>query len=72
MNALPVDWGAAAAHLGQIALAYLLAMPIGWDREASDRSAGLRTFPLVAVGACSYMLIALHVFGAAEPRARVL
>ena len=29
--------------------------PIGWDRERSDRSAGLRTFPLVAVAACGFV-----------------
>jgi putative Mg2+ transporter-C (MgtC) family protein len=30
-------------------------MPIGWDRERMDRSAGLRTFPLVAIAACGFV-----------------
>jgi uncharacterized membrane protein YhiD involved in acid resistance len=32
-----------------LAIAYVLAMPIAWDREPEERTAGLRTFPLVAI-----------------------
>jgi putative Mg2+ transporter-C (MgtC) family protein len=39
-------------HLIALAIAYLLALPIGWNRESEERSAGLRTFPLVAVASC--------------------
>ena len=39
-------------HLTALAIAYLLALPIGWNREQEERSAGLRTFPLVAVACC--------------------
>lgn len=42
-------------HLVSIAVAYLLALPIGWNREKAERSAGLRTFPLVAVAACGFV-----------------
>ena len=35
-------------HFATLAAAFALAVPIGWDREKSARSAGLRTFPLVA------------------------
>src|SRR4051794_14231490 len=42
-------------HLGALAAAYVLALPIGWDRERADRSAGLRTFPLVAIAACGFL-----------------
>lgn len=31
-------------HLVAIAIAYLLALPIGWNREKAERSAGLHTF----------------------------
>ena len=41
-------------HLG---LAFLLVLPIGWDREQRDYSAGIRTFPLVAVAACVIMMV---------------
>lgn len=42
-------------HLVALAIAYLLAMPIGWNREREERSAGLRTFPLVAVASCGFI-----------------
>ena len=42
-------------HLVALAVAYALAIPIGWNREREARSAGLRTFPLVAVAACGFI-----------------
>ena len=42
-------------HIVALAVAYALAIPIGWDRERSERSAGLRTFPLVAIAACGFV-----------------
>jgi putative Mg2+ transporter-C (MgtC) family protein len=42
-------------HLLALAIAYALAFPIGWDREKSTRSAGLRTFPLVAMASCGFV-----------------
>ena len=36
----------------------LLALPMAWDRESRDQSLGLRTFPLIAVAACAFMLVA--------------
>jgi putative Mg2+ transporter-C (MgtC) family protein len=42
-------------HFGTLLAAYLLALPIGWDREKSERSAGLRTFPLVAIASCGFV-----------------
>lgn len=42
-------------HLVALAAAYILAFPIGWNREHAERSAGLRTFPLVAVATCGFI-----------------
>ncbi|MCW1430266.1 MgtC/SapB family protein [Novosphingobium sp. JCM 18896] len=39
-------------HLLALAAAYVLALPIGWNREKEERSAGIRTFPLVALATC--------------------
>lgn len=39
-------------HVAALTVAYLLALPIGWNREREERSAGLRTFPLVALATC--------------------
>jgi putative Mg2+ transporter-C (MgtC) family protein len=42
-------------HVRDLSIAYALAFLIGWNREREDRSAGLRTFPLVAVAACGFV-----------------
>ena len=42
-------------HLAALVIAYALAFPIGWNREREERSAGLRTFPLVAVATCGFI-----------------
>ena len=42
-------------HLATLALAYGLALPIAWNREEQSHSAGLRTFPLVAVASCGFV-----------------
>jgi putative Mg2+ transporter-C (MgtC) family protein len=42
-------------HVIALAIAYLLALPLGWNREKEERSAGLRTFPLVALASCGFI-----------------
>lgn len=42
-------------HIISLAAAYILALPIGWHREREERSAGLRTFPLVAMASCGFV-----------------
>ena len=56
-----------------VLLAYVLALPIGWNREKEERSAGLRTFPLVAVAACGFFQAAETMVGdSPEATARVV
>ena len=63
----------ALAHLVALALAYGLALPIGWNREKEERSAGVRTFPLVAMAACSFVLISTSLPGATpDVQSRIL
>lgn len=60
-------------HLIDLGAAYLLALPIGWERERGDRSAGLRTFPLVAISSCAFVLATERILGDhAEGRARII
>ena len=42
-------------HVRDLCIAYALAFLIGWNREREDRSAGMRTFPLVAIAACGFI-----------------
>lgn len=68
-----VDWWLILSHFSRIAVAFLLALPVAWDREKQARSAGLRTFPLVAVAASGYILIAKVVLsGSPDGQARIL
>jgi putative Mg2+ transporter-C (MgtC) family protein len=68
-----IEWYLYLAHLAELAAAFLLALPIGWDREKSARSAGLRTFPLVAVASCGFVLIGIDLASGNEDAiARVL
>ncbi len=60
-------------HLVALLAAYLLALPIGWNRERQERSAGLRTFPLVAVASCGFIQAAESmVAGDPEAMARIV
>jgi putative Mg2+ transporter-C (MgtC) family protein len=60
-------------HLVALAIAYILALPIGWNRERSERSAGLRTFPLVAIASCGFIQAAETIIqGNPEATARVV
>ena len=58
-----IEWFIYVAHLVELLVAFVLAIPIGWDRERETRSLGLRTFPLVAVASCGYMLIGQSLVG---------
>jgi len=74
MNLLE-SWNAqeAVSHLIALAVAYVLALPIGWNREREERSAGLRTFPLVAMAACGFVMMAIEVIGAeSEQQSRIM
>lgn len=53
--------------------AFALALPIGWERQISSRSAGLRTFPLVATASCAYMMLGIALTGESpEAHARII
>nr|WP_246712848.1 MgtC/SapB family protein [Rhizobium sp. BK399] len=60
-------------NLTALLAAYILALPIAWDRERNERSAGLRTFPLVAIAACGFIQAAETVTKEnAEATARII
>lgn len=60
-------------HLIALAVAYILALPIGWNREKEERSAGLRTFPLVALATCGIVQATEHILeGHPEGTARII
>lgn len=61
-------WLDVISHLLDMLVAYALALPIGWDRETATRGgAGLRTFPIVAMASCGFVLIGNGAFGEKSP-----
>ena len=65
---LSETWQDAWQQTWHLIVAFVLAVPIGWDRERRDISAGVRTFPLVAVAACGVFLVG-ESFANDEPEA---
>lgn len=72
MDILNIHWPTVFFHLTLMGVAYVMAIPIGWNRERQARPAGLRTFPLVAVATCGFMLVGIEVATTTEAQARVL
>lgn len=56
-GAFDLDLRQAVIDLLRVLLAFGLAMPVAWERFKSDRNLGLRTFPIVAMASCGFVLI---------------
>ena len=72
MDLLQVHWPTVWSNLTLLGIAYVLALPIALNREKNERSAGLRTFPLVAMATCGFMLVGMDVLTNADAQARVM
>ena len=72
MTDLPINGWSLLRTLTYLGAAYLVALPIALEREAADRSIGLRTFPIVAVAACGYVLVGSAVFNTDGAEARII
>ena len=66
------DWLQIWGHLYHLLIAFILTLPLGWDRERRSQGAGLRTFPLVALGSCAYMLTGISVLDSTDAESRVM
>lgn len=73
MQVPSIDLTQAAYDFGKIVVAFLLALPVAFDRERETRIMGLRTFPLVALASCGYVLVAGSVLGyGASEQSRII
>jgi putative Mg2+ transporter-C (MgtC) family protein len=52
-----IDWPEIWLVLQRLALTYALTVLIGWDREKETHSASVRTFPIVGMASCGYLMI---------------
>ena len=54
--------------VAKVLIAYALLLPVGWYREKEAHSVGVRTFPIVAMASCGYVLLAMPMDMAAQSR----
>jgi putative Mg2+ transporter-C (MgtC) family protein len=57
MIQIPVDWHEIWRNFQHVALAYILTATIGWESEREAHTAGVRTFPIVGMASCGYLLL---------------
>jgi putative Mg2+ transporter-C (MgtC) family protein len=69
---LGFDWQSFGEMFLKIGGAFLLALPVAFEREKQTRLMGLRTFPIVAMASCGYLLIARELFPSDDAQARVV
>jgi putative Mg2+ transporter-C (MgtC) family protein len=55
----------------RVVLAFVLVLPLGWEREQRSRSAGLRTYPLLSVCVCGFLLLMQRAAGGPGEQADV-
>ena len=68
-----VDWQGGWHDVVRLLVAYLMVLPVGWYREREARSVGVRTFPLVAMASCGYVLLAMPAYhNTVEAQSRVI
>lgn len=59
-------------HAAQLGIAFVLSLPIALNREFQDNGAGLRTFPLVTIASCAFMLVGMDVYKGSDAEARIM
>lgn len=69
---MDIDFGLIWYHFYQIGIAFILALPIALNREYKGTGAGMRTYPLVSIACCAFMLVAMEVYDSAGAEARVM
>jgi putative Mg2+ transporter-C (MgtC) family protein len=68
-----LNWGQLIDLLIKMGIVFALSFPVAWDRERSHSAIGLRTFPLLAMASCAYVILSLRVVGAgADTQARII
>lgn len=73
MDFLPVDMEVLVRHLLKLAGAFVLTLPVAYNREKATQAMGLRTFPLVSVASCGFVLLGQQVLaGSVEAQARII
>ncbi|HEX4164141.1 MAG TPA: MgtC/SapB family protein [Bryobacteraceae bacterium] len=57
MMQLSGNWQYLWVNFAHVAIAYVLTASLGWETERESHGAGVRTFPIVGMASCGYMLL---------------
>lgn len=63
MQPLSLDWRFLWLCFEKIGIAWILVFPAGWWSEKQGNFVGIRTFPLVAMASCGFLMILDNVNG---------
>ena len=66
------DPGLFLVALLRLGVAYAIAFIIGRERERDDQSAGVRTFPIVAISSCAFVILTNQVVNTPDAQSRAL
>lgn len=72
MFGFDIDLQLMGYHFFQLGITFILALPIALNREMKDNGAGLRTFPLVAIASCAFMLVGRDIYNEGDAEARIM
>jgi putative Mg2+ transporter-C (MgtC) family protein len=54
------NWAGIWADFWHLCVAFALAGTIGWNREEEEHNVGVRSFPIVAMASCTFVMIASY------------
>ena len=72
MFGFDIDMDLMKYHFFQLGIAFILSLPVALNREMKDSGAGLRTFPLVTVASCAFMLVGRDIYSEGDAEARIM
>ncbi len=58
MKLFELNWEEGLQNLVRLLVALILAIPMAWERGIGAQSVGFRTFPIVGMASCGFVLIA--------------
>jgi putative Mg2+ transporter-C (MgtC) family protein len=72
MSLFQIDHTLFFSNLLQLVIAFVLPLMTAWERESTSHSAGLRTFPLVSMAACSFTILGVTMFDDPGAQGRIV
>lgn len=72
MELFQIDLTQLLNNVVKLMVAFLLPLLTAYERESESRSAGLRTFPLVAMAACGFTMLGMSMFDDPNAQTRII